>query len=315
MKKIFKSIIVISVILFYSLILTGCDSTNNEKSLEKKVNTEILFLDNELISIANSLNNIDYSKYKVNVQEIKKDDSEKKQSETQSSDSEKKSEESGQGEQGEKSDEKEQGKEEGKNSEENENKDASKSEKFFSMKSNNVFEREQIINWKELKDKIEVLYTSWTTISIDLKEIGISSDLLNDFNKSIDEIAIAIKDEDKNRALESAVKLYGYLPEIIDSLNQKCLKNVLSTKYSLLICYKYADIEDWDSFDDSINGLKMSFSNVLNMKNEFKGKEVNIESASVIINEIGNSSVNHDRDVFFIKYRNLMQELNSVMPM
>ena len=53
------------------LLLSGCMNSNKQnKSLEQKANTEISYIDSELISIANELNDINYANYKLDVQEI-----------------------------------------------------------------------------------------------------------------------------------------------------------------------------------------------------------------------------------------------------
>ena len=70
MKKISK-IVVCSIFLLSILInLCGCKKTEDENVLKQKINTEISYIDSELVSILNALNNINYSKYKVMTQEV-----------------------------------------------------------------------------------------------------------------------------------------------------------------------------------------------------------------------------------------------------
>ena len=68
MKKI---LILSDFFIIMALLLSGCMNSNNkDKSLEQKVNTEISYIDSELVSIVNELNNISYENYKLDVQEI-----------------------------------------------------------------------------------------------------------------------------------------------------------------------------------------------------------------------------------------------------
>lgn len=54
--------------------LSGCKKKETEEeSLKKKINTEISYIDSQLISMANLLNNISYAKYKVINKEVEEE--------------------------------------------------------------------------------------------------------------------------------------------------------------------------------------------------------------------------------------------------
>ena len=158
------------------------------------------------------------------------------------------------------------------------------SNKIYSMQANNMLGKQNEIDWDELKNKIENLYTTWPVVSLDLEKMGVSSEELNNFSKNMDRVAIAIKNENKEETISSVVDLYGFLPAFINVYEGNSKeKNVIETKFKLLNCYKYADLENWDELDRSVEELKMSFSNIVNKKEEFSGKEVNIRSGEVFI--------------------------------
>ena len=101
----------------------------------------------------------------------------------------------------------------------------------------------------------------------------------------MDRVAIAIKNENKEETISTVVDLYGFLPAFLQTYNTDSVeKNVIETKYKLLVCYKYADMENWEELDKTVDELKMNFSNIVNRKYEFSGKEVNIRSGEVILN-------------------------------
>ena len=70
MKKLFKMIVCSTFLLSTLINLCGCKKTEDENALKQKINTEISYIDSELVSILNALNNINYSKYKVMTQEV-----------------------------------------------------------------------------------------------------------------------------------------------------------------------------------------------------------------------------------------------------
>ena len=294
MKQILKKIYIIIIIILMLFMLTSCTKNNKQTSLEQKINSEISYLDNKLVFIANKLNNIDYDKYKVDIQEI------------QSNSSNKEDEKSGEGDEKQGSGEK--------NNQENEKEQGQDSTKIYTMKPNSILGNEEQIDWDDLKNEAENLYLTWTTILIDLKEIGVSNEQLNVFSSNLDMVAISIKNQDKNAAIDNLIKLYESLPEFSKNNNAEKESKILICKYKLLICYKFANTGDEEQFKKSVEDLKMSFSNVQNMKNEYEGKQHNIKSASVIIDEIASSvDVLNNKDIFFVKYKNLMQELNIIV--
>ncbi len=303
LKKIFKFIFISFSIIGILFSLTGCNNPNgDERDLKQKIDAEISYLDGELTNIANELNNINYAKYRVDVQE------------TQNISSDNENSESGGGSSSQSGGSKEEGSSEGGNSKGSESKEKSNDiTSVYSMKSNTILGREANVNWDDLKSKIESLYTSWTTISVDLKELGVSSEQINEINSSIDNLAVAVKNKDNISTIEYVTKIYEHLPMFANKCELDLKQSILICKYNLLVCYKYAIQEDWEHLKNSVSDLKMSFSNVSSRKSEYKGKEVNIENANIIINEMGNSSVIMDRNIFLIKYRNLIQEMNLIL--
>ena len=67
MKKNLKSFFIIMISL---LILSGCSMNKNNITSNEKVKEELLYLDTEIISLINSLNNITIENYKIDTKEI-----------------------------------------------------------------------------------------------------------------------------------------------------------------------------------------------------------------------------------------------------
>ena len=320
MKRVFKTIpLFLSVIVLFCM--SGCGK-NDETSLEQKVNTEITYLDNELVSMVNELNNINYFNYRVDTQELNDDSQKGGESESEGSQSgqgssqEKESENSGGGgseSSGGQSEGKSQDKGDSSNQSSNSKSEESDSqEKKYAMNFNGTLGSEPKINWDELRGKTEKLYPTWTVILSDLSKVGVPSSQLDEFSNSVDMVAVAAKNEDANVFLDELLKLYALLPEFAKSYGGDKERNVIYSKYNLLVCYKYAMLEDWESLNRAVENLKMSFSNVSDKKELYSGKEGNIERAATIIRKMENSGEINDKDVFFIKYKNLIQELDLI---
>lgn len=293
MKRNIKSFLIISLSITLVLILAGCkNSKNSEDELKQKVNAEISYIDNELLSMVNSLNNIYFDKYKVDEQKVPKKSANSEKEESSNKEGDESNSKGGS--------EKESGQQSSEDS----------SQKISSMKTNNLLKGDTEIDWDDLRNKVENLYDVWTTISVDLKDIGVNDENLSQFEHNMDNVAIAVKQENKQATLENAIQIYKQLAEFVKSYGSD--DSILQTKYKLLVCYNYANQEQWELFQEALTDLKMSYSNFINKKTEYKGKETNIKNASMIINEINSTIDAKDKEIFFIKYKNLMQELNII---
>lgn len=327
MKKRIKLILYIICFLLILINLCGCRKNEDENMLKEKINTEISYIDSELVSILNGLNNINYSKYKVMTQEVEsttgnnnsggsgqqqQQQGEGQQSGQEQDSSKQSSEDRNTQESGDSSNKNEEGNDSSNLKKESNN--SSSSKKIYSMQANNLLGKQSEIDWNDMKNKIENLYTTWTVVSLDLRTVGVPEEELNNFSRIMDRVALAIKNENKEETINSVIDLYAFLPAFIEVYSGKSKENVvLDAKYKLLICYKYTDLENWDELSKSVDDLKMSYSNVINMKESFSGREVNIRSGEVILREIENSVDVKDRDIFFIKYKNFIQELNIIL--
>jgi len=293
LKRNIKSFLIISLSITLVLILAGCkNSKNSEDELKQKVNAEISYIDNELLSMVNSLNNIYFDKYKVDEQKVPKKSANSEKEESSNKEGDESNSKGGS--------EKESGQQSSEDS----------SQKISSMKTNNLLKGDTEIDWDDLRNKVENLYDVWTTISVDLKDIGVNDENLSQFEHNMDNVAIAVKQENKQATLENAIQIYKQLAEFVKSYGSD--DSILQTKYKLLVCYNYANQEQWELFQEALTDLKMSYSNFINKKTEYKGKETNIKNASMIINEINSTIDAKDKEIFFIKYKNLMQELNII---
>lgn len=71
LKKHLKNIFLILIIFILLLTLTGCNNNNkNENILSEKVKEELKYLDLEIVSLINALNNITVENYKISTKEI-----------------------------------------------------------------------------------------------------------------------------------------------------------------------------------------------------------------------------------------------------
>ena len=308
--KVVRQISICMIITLEILSMTGCKNNHNESKLNNKINSEISYIDNNLVKILNEINNVSLTKYSVQAENTG-EKSDNDSNSTQSDQKEKGTQESSKGD----SENKENG--QNQDSKESEKSNSSNDQKLeekknFTMKSNTVLEKEKNINWNEIKNIIDNLYVSWTTISSDLKNVGVSNENIMNFQTNMDLLAISIKNEDETETINNIINLYRDLPQFVRTYQNEKDGRLLELKNKLLLCYKYSSADEWEEYAKAVSDLKMSFSNLLNQQSDYAGKSKNIENAFLIINSMTNEAEIRDKDIFLMKYKSLMQEFNAI---
>ena len=138
-----KYIITISILIFLIISTIGgffiytnvkANQSNSTDILKEKCMSEIEYLSNNIISVANKLNNISYIEYKIVEEKVSTSDSNENTNSTQ---------------------------------EGSEQKDSAIN--YSNMDSTSILtNNSQNIDWNNINVKIEDMYSNWTTIMIDL---------------------------------------------------------------------------------------------------------------------------------------------------
>lgn len=299
MKKFKKILVLFSVICI--LAMTGCAKQEDKKELREKVNEELDYLDTHILSILNNLNNISLENYKITSERVEIEEKSKKSASGNSGGSQETA--TGQGEQG--SSEKS---EDSQNSQKNNNIDTTK------METNAVLETNQNdVDWKNMKYKIENLNQSWSVILLDLYSLNVSNDDIVSFSKCLDDCIISIKNENKIDSLINIAKLYSYIPIYEKAISaENSMQNIKQTKAFLVNAYSAVEQGNWNDVQTNINECEKTFKNVVNDIEFAKKNEYKVNKTYVLVKELQNSLDLQDKEVFYIKYKNLLESINTL---
>lgn len=316
MKKYSKTlyiILILIILLFGFFIYKVLGKNDTDENVKDKSLSEIKFLENKFLDLFNQLNNISFENYTISSTQIKQDKSQKQQSAGESNSGESKS--SGEQE-GESTEETESGDGQSSNSESSgEKKDTSKEDnKQFELKENGILTQNAEINWKYIKNEVEKIYTSLYSTTLDLYQTSSNQEDIVNFNKEFDNLTKAVKDENKEDALMELSLLYNYLPKFMDKCTDEDKeKIVIKTKNDIFKAYSVLDKEEWSAISQNINDARQNFTKlVTNINTKEKGNQYNINKAYIMINELQNAVVLKDKEVFLIKYKNLVEELQNI---
>lgn len=302
---IFLVIFVLSIA--FILFKSYADSNKNEDEKEK-TETEIQRIELSFVNMFNELNNIKFENYRINTSQINKEDlkdnSSSSASETiPSSGGSSSSESSSSGDQGES--QKENGS--------SQSSEESKENQNYEMKLSGVLTNNSDINWENLKNEVEILYSAIPSLTIDLYKININKEKITNFNQEYDNLMKAIKEENKQNALDTLANLYNYLPDFIenstDDINEKIL---IRTKNNVFKAYSLLDKNDWNAITENVNLANQEFTKILTNSQSSNKNQYIINKAYVQINELQNSTQTKEKEIFLIKYKNLLEELENI---
>ena len=315
MKKNGLNIIAfISILLCLLISLSGCSSTTQqENDLNQKLEEEIRYLDDKIVSMLNKLNHIQYKGYMITEEQNETSDSKNTGSNDSNSDNSQGSSSEGKASSGGESSSSGSSSE-GSSSQSQEGKEGSGGYTKYGVKETGILTGEQKqIDWSDLKNTIESLYSTWTTILVDLHSAQIENQDILNFSTLIDQTITAIKKEDKQQTLVLLTNLYAYLPKYTEQYTKDTNKtNVLYTKYYILSSYVLLEQDKWDEMQNAISQAQTYFSNLINKVSDNQENQTQLSKIYVLLNEMNGAISVKDKDVYYIKYKTLMENISRI---
>ena len=312
-KYLLTSLIVIFTILLATLIYIKFFSNNKDNEyaiLTEKVEGEVKYLDYTIIELMNKLNNISYSRYQVTIKEVN-------ESEQQNSSSGNSS-ENGMQTQEKGTNNQEESKADTSNSNDNNsNKSESESMNESEARTSRLAQVDSLLNsnyddipWNEISYGVETIYTSWPSISLDMKALNINDSDISSFSTTLDGIAQAVKVQDKNSTLINLYNLYTLLPKYLSyfSSNEYTI-NVYNTKAYVLSSYVSANSENWKDMNTNITNAINTLSKNMNSTNLNDTEKSTIEKSYVLLEELKRGVGLEDKEIFYLKYKLAMEQL------
>ena len=304
MQKI-RTFFLMAFISIIIIFLVGCTNQNgNNGDIKAKIEQEVEYLDSQIVSIANRLNNISMQNYAISSEEVSLGE----ENSNGTSSSQSGNEASG-----------------GSNTSGGEHKESSsqggtgeESQKAnittTQMEPNTVLDAdENNIDWKSIKSQIEIINEAWAVILLDLSNLNIDNNDILNFSTTLDDCIISIKDENKIDSLTNIAKLYSYIPVIENDISAKnSTQNIKQVKSYIINAYSVVEQGDWITVENNIAQAEKTYKNITTDMEYMKDKEYKVNITYVLIKELQNSLSYKDRKLFYVKYKNLMESVNTL---
>ena len=313
--KIISYIILLIVLVVLALTVYTSATQNDEQDEKEKVASEIRYLDTKLVELFNHMNHIETRNYQIYTTKIEESRSAqnsgggtsgKNSGSDSSSDSDSGSDSSSDSDSGSGS---------GSDSSSTEsNSDQTQTENTgenYEMQAAGILTTNRDIDWNTCKNESELIYTSISTITLDLYRLNASQENILNFNKDIDSLTVSLEEENKQGALDNLVKVYEYIPKFAQTIVDDTLyKTVLETKLNVFRGYAKLDSGDWAGISTNMTDAINVYSTLLTNTQIDANKQTSINKGYVMLNELKNAVDTQNTSVFLIKYKNLLEEIN-----
>lgn len=303
-KIIFPVLVILSIIV---ITLSGCNNNTGNEDMKSKIARELDYLDTQIISILNDLNNISLQNYTVTPEEITlgEDGSSGGSSSGGSS-----SQSGGSSEGSAKASEQKQ------STSQSQSASDTKESKITIMKmeqENVLSSDENDIDWNSIKNNIQTINESWGVVILDLSNMNVDNNDILNFSSTLDDCILSIKDEKKADTLTNIAKLYSFIPKFERGISaENSVQNIKQVKSYIINAYSLVEKDDWTAIENNVSECEKTFKNITNDMEYMKDKEYKVNRTYVLIKELQNSLTYKDKKLFYVKYKNVMESINTL---
>lgn len=302
---IYIIIVTIMVAIIASIIMIVRSNLNgNIQKLSSKIDDELEYLDKTTLAMINQLNNL---KTTDEIQIKRTSVGETSQNIMGNSNQEDLSSESGKQEESTSSSSKS-------TEDSNSNNKNQNIEKYY-IEDNSVLLRDtNTIDWNDLENQAENLYDSWATITLDLNAMNVSSDDILSYNTNLDNLLLSIKDQNKVNSAICLANLYSLLPKYMsETLEDEKKIQIENVKSSIVSAYSIVDTGKWDDIINLLGNAENELKVFINSSNDLSSiKQAKVNKSYVLLKELIKTSNEKNTDLFYLKYINLIQELENI---
>lgn len=299
----------ILLIAIFFVFLFKMNHRSEDNKLESKAEQEIRQLEDKIIAMMNNLNKISFSNFVLVEEKVQSSDS-------NSQEENKGQESSGSGEESstQSSSNSSNGSNSSGDSSNSQSKDTSnkKENTKFELKNGGILSSTgQEVDWDSIKSNAEILYSTWPTAVVDLHELNVKNEDILNFSTVLDQVTLSAKKEDKTATLNNLASLYAFLPNYRSQISEDDKSIYIDyTRACVLNSYALVEQNKWDEMKVQIVNAIEYFSNIMNRVEENNAQsQSRISKIYILLNELNKSVETKDKDLYYIKYRNVMEEL------
>lgn len=290
------------------------NNNTKESSINKKINNELDYLGTTTLSMINSLNNLNLEDV-VKVRQTSTNSGDNSQNNANSSSGNLSGDEEKNNSKSSDSQQQEDSSSNSKTDETSSTGTDTKNTKSFSLDDNSILLRDNTnVDWSALESEAENLFTAWSTIILDLNSLNISNEDILAYNSNLDSLLKALKENDKANSAISLANLYSLNSKYInESSKNDESKKLAYIKSNVISAYSLVTAEKWEQVNQLLDQAEKGLLDVINTSgNTEERKQTKINKSYVMLKELIKTSNEKNAEIFYLKYINLIKELNNI---
>ena len=303
--KIISYIVLLIVLVVLALTVYTSATQNDEQDEKEKAIAEIRYLDTKLVELFNNMNHIETRNYQIYTTKIEESRSAQNTGGGSSG---------GTDASGSSSDSNTSSGSDSTSTQDDSNQaQTENTNENYEMKASGILTTNRDIDWTSCKNESELMYTSISTITLDLYRLHVSQEDILNFNKELDNLTVSLEEENKQLVLDNLVKIYEYIPKFAQAVvDDPLYKTVVETKLNVFKGYAKLDSGDWAGMNTNLVDAINIYATLLTNTQIDTSKQTSINKGYVMLNELKNAVDTQNRSVFLIKYKNLLEEINNL---
>ena len=303
--KIISYIVLLIVLVVLALTVYTSATQNDEQDEKEKAIAEIRYLDTKLVELFNNMNHIETRNYQIYTTKIEESRSAQNSGGGSSG---------GTDASGSSSDSNTSSGSDSTSTQDDSNQaQTENTNENYEMKASGILTTNRDIDWNSCKNESELMYTSISTITLDLYRLHVSQEDILNFNKELDNLTVSLEEENKQLVLDNLVKIYEYIPKFAQAVvDDPLYKTVVETKLNVFKGYAKLDSGDWAGMNTNLVDAINIYATLLTNTQIDTSKQTSINKGYVMLNELKNAVDTQNRSVFLIKYKNLLEEINNL---
>ena len=144
--------------------------------------------------------------------------------------------------------------------------------------------------------------------------MNVSSDDILSYNTNLDNLMISIKDKNKVNSAICLANLYSLVPKYMSETSEDQPKIQIGyIKSDILSAYSLLDTEKWNDITNLLGSAESKLTEFMNGGYNLSSmRQAKVNKAYVLLKELIKSSNEKNKDLFYLKYISLIQELEDI---
>lgn len=166
------------------------------------------------------------------------------------------------------------------------------------------------IKWEDMNKDVQKINNSLDTIMLDLSEVDISNDELINFRNQVNDVSIAINNEDANNFMQKVSYLYSLLPNYLEKYSEEKNKiNIMKLKSLVLSSLSYANSLQWGEAKNTVGLAESKYKEMMDDVDYMKEYSYNLNKVYILLGEFKNAVEIEELELCKQKYINFIEKV------